>query len=37
MDEQQVKQLRAKNVRTALILGALALAFLLGMILPRLS
>ncbi len=37
MDEEQAKQLRAKNVRTALILASVALAFLLGMVLKRLT
>jgi len=36
MDEQHDKQLRAKNIRTALILAAVALAFLLGMVVQRL-
>jgi hypothetical protein len=36
MDEQQDKKLRAKNIRTALILAAVALAFLLGMVVQRL-
>jgi hypothetical protein len=37
MDEEQAKQLRAKNVRTALILASVALAFLVGMVLKRLT
>ena len=37
MDEEQAKQLRARNVRTALILASVALAFLLGMVLKRLT
>jgi hypothetical protein len=36
MDEQRDKELRAKNIRTALILAAVALAFLLGMVVQRL-
>jgi hypothetical protein len=36
MDEQRSKELRAKNIRTALILAAVALAFLLGMVAQRL-
>jgi len=37
MDEEQAKQLRAKNVRTAVILASVALAFLVGMVLKRLT
>jgi hypothetical protein len=37
MDEQQAKRLRAKNIRTALILATVALAFLLGMVLRRMA
>ena len=37
MDEEREKQLRAKNVKTALILTSVALAFLLGMVLKRLT
>lgn len=37
MDEQQTKHLRAKNIRTALILATVALVFLLGMILRRMT
>ena len=37
MDEERAKQLRAKNVKTALILTSVALMFLLGMVLKRLS
>jgi hypothetical protein len=37
MDEQRDKKLRAKNIRTALILASVALAFLLGMVLRRLA
>jgi hypothetical protein len=35
MDEQQARRLKAKNVRTGLILISLALAFFAGMILRR--
>lgn len=37
MDEERATQLRAKNVKTALILTSVALAFLLGMVLTRLT
>ena len=37
MDEDRAKQLRAKNVKTALILTLVALTFLLGMVLKRLT
>ena len=37
MGEEGAKQLRAKNVKTALILAAVALTFLLGMVLKRLT
>ena len=37
MDEERATQLRAKNVKTALILTSVALAFLLGMVLKRLT
>ena len=37
MDEEREKQLRAKNVKTALVLSLVALTFLLGMILKRLT
>ena len=37
MGEEGAKQLRAKNVKTALILTSVALMFLLGMVLKRLS
>jgi len=36
MDERRDKELRAKNIRTGLILAALALVFLLGMVVQRL-
>jgi hypothetical protein len=37
MDEQQAKRLRARNIRTALILAAVALAFLAGMFFRHLA
>ena len=37
MDEERATPLRAKNVKTALILTSVALAFLLGMVLTRLT
>ncbi len=37
MDEERAKLLRARNVKTALILTSVALAFLLGMVLKRLT
>jgi hypothetical protein len=35
MDEQQAKRLKARNIRTALILAAVGFAFFLGMFLRR--
>jgi hypothetical protein len=37
MDEQQARRLKARNVRTGLILLSVALAFFVGMILRRWS
>jgi hypothetical protein len=37
MDEQQAKRLKAKNVRTAMILFAVALAFFVGFVWNRWS
>jgi len=37
MDEQQAKRLKARNIRTALILAGVGLAFFLGMFLRRLA
>jgi len=37
MDEQRAKQLKARNVRTGLILLSVALAFFVGIILRRWS
>jgi hypothetical protein len=37
MDEQQARRLKARNVRTGLILLSVALVFFVGMILRRWS
>jgi hypothetical protein len=37
MDEQQARRLKARNVRTGLILLSVALAFFVGFVLHRLS